>query len=67
MKRTLRLRAEHLADLTPAELGAVAGGALPTLPPETCVQISGLVCQALSIDCPWTGYYPSINAPCTTA
>lgn len=32
MKRTLALRREPLADLTPAELGAVAGGAeSPTL------------------------------------
>lgn len=61
MTRTLALRGERLAELTPAELGAVAGGAVPTVPPGTCVAISGLLCQVLSYDCA----SPSID-PCTS-
>ncbi len=49
MKRHLSLRSEHLAELTPGELGVV-GGAGPD------VSLTQL----------FTGYYPSINAPCTT-
>jgi len=45
MKRRLALRTERLTELSPGDLGSVAGGTTTTL---------------------FTGYYPSINAPCTT-
>ena len=54
--RTLTLRSEHLAELSAADLTSVAGA-------------SGLPCEPLiTLLCPTsncTGYYPSINAPCT--
>ena len=56
MKRTLTLRTEHLGELTTGDLASVAGA-------------SGLPCEPLTAICPThncTGYYPSINAPCTT-
>lgn len=53
--RTLRLRPEPLADLTHDELATVAGGS------SDCVNV-----QTLVPTCDCTGYYPSINAPCTT-
>lgn len=62
MKRQLTLKGEHLAELSSDELVAVNGAALPTL--DTCFALTGL-CDRLSLDC-LTGYYPSINAPCTT-
>ncbi len=37
MKRTLLLRKETLAELTPAELAAVAAGCVPTAAGLTCV------------------------------
>ena len=45
MNRRLTLKAEHLTELSPADLSAVAGGTVTDL---------------------FTGYYPSLNAPCTT-
>ena len=38
MKRTLTLKSETLSDLTTDELTAVAGGVLPTLPVEVCLE-----------------------------
>ena len=43
MKRTLSLRREALTELSGADLGAVAGGALPsgpTCPLQTCLCVS---------------------------
>jgi hypothetical protein len=51
MTRKLTLRRESLTELTATELGSVVGG-----------QVT-LVCLPTH-QC--TGYYPSINAPCTT-
>ena len=56
--RTLHLHQEALADLTTDELGAVAGG--PQNPAQTYVCDTTLVPT-----CVCTGYYPSLNAPCT--
>ena len=53
----LTLRTEHLAELTTDELAAVAGGTSV----DACVQAT-VICVPTH-DC--TGYYPSINAPCT--
>lgn len=64
MTRRLSLRHERLAELSPADLSAVAGGAPRTL--DGCFAVTTGTCAALSLDC-LTGYYPSINAPCTTA
>ncbi|HEV2889840.1 MAG TPA: hypothetical protein VGX28_05640 [Frankiaceae bacterium] len=63
MKRTLSLRGEHLAELTPAELASVDGAAQQTL--QGCIALTFDACDRLSITC-LTGYYPSLNAPCTT-
>ena len=49
MTRTLTLRTERLTELSTAELAAVAGG-----------QDQGIPTQQYC-----TGYYPSLNAPCT--
>ncbi len=52
--RKLSLRHEALADLTSDELHSVAGA-------------SGKVCGDTLVPtrCGCTGYYPSLNAPCT--
>ena len=55
MTRRLTLKSERLTELTNAELLAVAAGALPTND-----------CEKPTIDRCLTGYYPSLNAPCTT-
>ena len=55
--RALRLKGEHLAELTSNELASVAGGTV-VLSADVCIQI-----HWPTQDC--TGYYPSINAPCT--
>ena len=55
MTRRLTLARERLADLTPDDLATVAGAA----------QTNGGLCDKLTI-ATLTGYYPSINAPCTT-
>ena len=66
MPRRLTLRSETLADLMPADLASVAGGApVPTLPLGDCFAVTTGTCDRLSITC-LTGYYPSLNAPCTT-
>jgi hypothetical protein len=52
--RTLTLRQESLADLTSDELAVVAGG-------------SGGCFASLPPTCECTGYYPSLNAPCSLA
>ena len=55
--RALRLKGEHLAELTSNELESVAGGSMvPSV--DVCVQIDWPTQEC-------TGYYPSINAPCT--
>lgn len=48
----LTLRKETLRQLDCRELKEAAGGAIQTLLPSQCT---------------CTGYYPSLNAPCTTA
>lgn len=65
MNRRLALTREHLTDLTPADLTQVAGGGI--LSYDVCIvwPTRAANCAALSLDC-LTGYYPSINAPCTT-
>jgi hypothetical protein len=52
--RKLTLRREALAELSTADLRAVAGGA-PT---------NGGICETLIPTCTTTGYYPSIFDPC---
>ena len=54
--RSLKLRRESLAELSTDDLGSVHGGQQSNL----CIQVTQL-CP--SHDC--TGYYPSLNAPCT--
>jgi len=51
--RRLTLKSEHLTELTNAELHVVAGGQATQ------------TCERPTIDRCLTGYYPSINAPCT--
>ncbi|HEX8002030.1 MAG TPA: hypothetical protein VF519_04980 [Mycobacteriales bacterium] len=65
MTRRLALRSEHLSELSPADLSSVNGAALPTYPLDGCFAITTGTCDRLSLDC-LTGYYPSLNAPCTT-
>lgn len=61
--RTLRLRQEHLAELTTDELGAVAGAS-----GAPCEITASLKCETthtlVPTGCMCTGYYPSLNAPC---
>ena len=64
MIRKLSLRQESLADLTTDELGSVAGASgLP------CNIVQSVRCQTtytiVLTGCQCTGYYPSLNAPCT--
>jgi hypothetical protein len=59
--RTLRLRREQLSDLTADELSSVAGAG--PLSDKVCIAIQYTVLCLPTHDC--TGYYPSINAPCT--
>ena len=54
MNRRLTLKAERLTELTDADLLAVAAGHAITQK-----------CERPTIDRCLTGYYPSINAPCT--
>lgn len=58
MKRRLTLKSEHLAELTTSELGAIAGAQAITTNQGICASLMPTQCC--------TGYYPSINAPCTT-
>jgi hypothetical protein len=55
----LRLNRETVRDLTTPELQQAAGGR---------IQSVGVDCVASLVppSCGCTGYYPSINAPCTT-
>jgi hypothetical protein len=55
--RKLTLRRETLAELTTAELGSVVAGA------QTYICIQDPSTLVPTHDC--TGYYPSLNAPCT--
>lgn len=65
VNRKLRLHQETLADLTTDELFSVAGAS--GLPCET---VYSLRCETthtlVPSRCTCTGYYPSLNAPCTT-
>lgn len=63
--RRLALKREHLAELSSGDLSQVAGGG--PLSRDVCIvwPTRGGKCEGLSLDC-LTGYYPSINAPCTT-
>ena len=54
----LELSTETIRELTGAELGSVAGGNGPTL-------AQGCTTGVPTIGGCLTGYYPSINAPCT--
>jgi hypothetical protein len=56
MKRRLTLRSETLVELTTDELNGLAGG----------LQAVTQGCERPTIDRCLTGYYPSLNAPCTT-
>lgn len=51
--RRLTLRTEHLTELSSYDLAAVAGGAGT----QDCIELTRRC---------FTGYYPSINADCTT-
>jgi len=55
--RSLKLRRESLAELTSDDLGSVHGGQQSII----CIQMTQDICP--SYNC--TGYYPSLNAPCT--
>lgn len=57
MTRRLAVRRETLTELAAGDLRAVAGGASVS----KCLLDDTYVCLT-----DWTGYYPSINAPCTT-
>ena len=57
VKRTLSLKREHLADLTPRELTAVAGAAVPSSPVQECLEESHLVCT-------WTCPSYCTSCPC---
>ena len=63
MNRKLSLRQEALADLSTDELGSVAGAS------GTPCQVGTVRCQTtftvVPTGCMCTGYYPSLNAPCT--
>lgn len=56
-KRTLSLKAEHLAELTADDLGAVNGAV------QAITNNRGICASLMPTQC-CTGYYPSINAPC---
>jgi len=58
MNRRLTLKSEHLAELSTTELGAVVGA-------QAITQNQGICASLMPTQC-CTGYYPSINAPCTT-
>lgn len=64
MERRISLKRERLAELTPDDLAGIAAG---THSIDVCINwpTRAQVCAGLSLDC-LTGYYPSINAPCTT-
>lgn len=64
MNRKLTLRQEALADLTTDELGSVAGAS--GAPCEIGRTVRCQTTHTLLISgCMCTGYYPSLNAPCT--
>lgn len=56
-KRSLSLKVEHLAALTPDDLGSVNGAA------QAVTNNVGICASLMPTQC-CTGYYPSINAPC---
>lgn len=58
MKRRLVLKSEHLAELSTNELTSVVGGQAVTNNQGICASLFPTQCC--------TGYYPSLNAPCTT-
>jgi hypothetical protein len=55
--KRLALHRETVRELQRDELSVVAGGALPT-------QQQGCL-DSVTPSCKCTGYYPSLNAPCT--
>jgi len=61
--RRLTLKSEQLSELSADDLASVAGGTYNTV--RVCIALTFSACENLSIPC-LTGYYPSINAPCTT-
>lgn len=58
MKRRLTLKSEQLTELSTDELGSVVGAQALTNNQGICASLMPTQCC--------TGYYPSINAPCTT-
>lgn len=62
MKRTLSLRRESLAALTPEELGSVAAGAAHTLPDPECV--TALPSIRSHCELPDLTALPSIRSAC---
>lgn len=66
-QRKLTLRHETLADLTTDELGVVAGAS--GTPCNVTTTVNSLKCPTthtvVPTGCMCTGYYPSLNAPCT--
>ena len=54
----LKLTRETVRELSQPELERVAGGAL--------TQQSLITCPTWTPSCNCTGFYPSLNAPCTT-
>lgn len=62
--RRLTLRSEHLSVLSDGDLSSVAAGTFQNTE-RVCLALTFSACERLSITC-LTGYYPSINAPCTT-
>jgi len=63
VNRRLTLKSERLAQLSDGDLASVAGGTQNT--DKVCLALTFSACEKLSITC-LTGYYPSLNAPCTT-
>lgn len=52
MKRNLALKRESLAELEPADLSHVVGGALPTTPVKECTADPFYTLQATRCFCP---------------
>jgi hypothetical protein len=58
--KRLALTRETVRDLSSPELGRAAGGRINTLYAD-CINLN----HTLIPSCDCTGYYPSLNAPCT--
>jgi hypothetical protein len=63
MSRRLTLKSERLAQLSADDLASVNAGTFQNTD-KVCLALTFSACEKLSITC-LTGYYPSINAPCT--